>query len=316
MMTYTRRSLPIAIAVFTSSVTNTSAWVAASTSRSFSSSSTALKMAEEAFDETRGGTHTLADQVARFARAKEEKNQRYLDIASVFDGGDLSGKRVLVTGGNRGLGLAITKELVAIGATALVICRSDSQELLNLVGKYNVYTGVDVTDDEAVRKAVKRVKSDGGAIDVVINNAGYFYEPCEKVTEDTLNFEEQLKQINICALGPLRVNNACVNTPGVLAPDAKLVTITSQAGSVEWRSTQNANEGGDYGHHMSRSACNMAQKLLSEELKPKGITVLLLYVSRYIHFYLLCLFIILVSKTNFNMIVPSLTHDVLDICTV
>eukprot|EP00978_Attheya_sp_CCMP212_P019521 scaffold54848_cov46-Attheya_sp.AAC.1 len=88
MMTYTRRSLPLAIAVFTSSVTNTSAWVASataakstSTSRSFSSTSTALKMAQEAYDETRGGTHTLADQVARFARAKEEKNQRYLDIA-------------------------------------------------------------------------------------------------------------------------------------------------------------------------------------------------------------------------------------------
>lgn len=90
------------------------------------------------FDETRGGTYSMADQVARFAKAKEENNQRYLDIASVFDGGDLSGKRVLVTGGNRGLGLAITKELVAIGATALVLCRSSSPELNKLVGKWNV----------------------------------------------------------------------------------------------------------------------------------------------------------------------------------
>ena len=80
----------------------------------------------------------MADQVARFAKAKEENNQRYLDISSVFDGGDLSGKRVLVTGGNRGLGLAITKELVAIGATALVLCRSTSPELNKLVGKWNV----------------------------------------------------------------------------------------------------------------------------------------------------------------------------------
>ena len=62
---------------------------------------TSLSMA---FDETRGGTHSIADQVARYAKAKEEKNQRYLDIESVYDGGDLSGKRVLVTGGNRGLG--------------------------------------------------------------------------------------------------------------------------------------------------------------------------------------------------------------------
>eukprot|EP00584_Thalassiosira_punctigera_P005490 CAMPEP_0172526164 /NCGR_PEP_ID=MMETSP1067-20121228/1132_1 /TAXON_ID=265564 ORGANISM="Thalassiosira punctigera, Strain Tpunct2005C2" /NCGR_SAMPLE_ID=MMETSP1067 /ASSEMBLY_ACC=CAM_ASM_000444 /LENGTH=330 /DNA_ID=CAMNT_0013309609 /DNA_START=21 /DNA_END=1013 /DNA_ORIENTATION=- len=241
-----------------------------------SSSSSSLAMAGEDFDETRGGTYSMADQVARFAKAKEEKNERYLDISSVYDGGDLSGKRVLVTGGNRGLGLELVKELVAIGATALVVCRSSSPELEKLVGKWNVYDGVDVTDDEAVKKVAKRVKGDGGALDVVINNAGYFYEPQELVTEDTLNFEEQLKQINICALGPLRVNNALINSKA-LADGAKLVIITSQAGSVEWRSTQNANTGGDYGHHMSRSACNMAAKLLSEEVKGMGYSVILLH---------------------------------------
>ena len=145
------------------------------TQRYFSSQS--LKMAD--FDETRGGTYSIADQTQRFAKAKEENNQRYLDINSVYDGGDLSGKRVLVTGGNRGLGLAIVKELVAIGATAIVVCRSSTKELSNLVGQWNVYDGVDVSDDEAVTKAAKRVKNDGGAIDVVINNAGYFYGPCE-----------------------------------------------------------------------------------------------------------------------------------------
>lgn len=218
----------------------------------------------------------MADQVARFARAKEENNPRFLDIESMYDGGDLSGKRVLVTGGNRGLGLEIVKELVAIGATAIVICRSSSPELEKMVGKWNVYDGVDVTDDEAVKKAAKRVKGDGGALDVVINNAGYFYDPCELVKEDTLNFEEQLKQINICALGPLRVNNALINSKA-LADGAKLVTITSQAGSVEWRSTQNKDSGGDYGHHMSRAACNMAQVLLSEEVKDMGYSVVLLH---------------------------------------
>ena len=121
----------------------------------------------------------MADQVARFAKAKEDKNTRFLDISSVYDGGDLSGKRVLVTGGNRGLGLAIVNELVAIGATALVVCRSSSPELEKLVGKWNVYDGVDVMDDEAVTKVAKRVKGDGGALDVVINNAGYFYGPQE-----------------------------------------------------------------------------------------------------------------------------------------
>lgn len=243
--------------------------------------STALQMSHPSdgeFDETRGGTHSIADQVKRFARAKENDDRRFLDISSVYDSvkGDLSGKRVLVTGGNRGLGLEITKELVSIGATVLVLCRSSNPELEAIVGQWNVYSGVDVTDTEAVRKAAKRIRSDGGALDVVINNAGYFYEPCEKVSDDSLNFEEQMKQINICGLGPLRVNNALVNE-NALAEDAKLVIITSQAGSVEWRATQNKDEGGDYGHHMSRAACNMAGKLLSEEVRSKGYAVILLH---------------------------------------
>merc|ERR1712194_82652 len=143
-------------------------------------------------------------------------------------------------------------------------------------GQWNVYSGVDVTDDEAVKKAAKNIKNDGGALDVVINNAGYFYEPFESIGEDSMNFEEQLKQIDICGLGPLRVNAALVQAKA-LAEDAKLVIISSQAGSAEWRSVQNKDKGGDYGHHMSRAACNMAGVLQAEELRPKGFCVILLH---------------------------------------
>ena len=67
--------------------------------------------------------YSLADQVARFERAKAEKNERYLNIASVFHGGFLKGQRVLVTGGNQGLGLAMTKELAKQGAEVVVVGR-------------------------------------------------------------------------------------------------------------------------------------------------------------------------------------------------
>lgn len=220
--------------------------------------------------------YSMADQTARFENAKAEKNERYLDISSVYKSGDLSGKRVLVTGGARGLGLEIVKELVSLGATAIVLCRTSNSELEGLVGQWNVYDGVDVQDNEAVKKAAKTVKNDGGALDVVINNAGYFYEPFESILEDTLNFDEQLKQIDICGLGPLRMNAALVNAKA-LAEDAKLIIITSQAGSCEWRSVQNADKGGDYGHHMSRAACNMGGVLQAEELRSKGYCVVLLH---------------------------------------
>ena len=93
-------------------------------------------------------SQSLADQVARFNRAKEEGNERYLNIDSVYDGSYLKGKRVLVTGGNQGLGLAIVKELHAQGTETVVVGRRSSDEL-DALG-IQVITGVDVTDTASV----------------------------------------------------------------------------------------------------------------------------------------------------------------------
>eukprot|EP00980_Cylindrotheca_fusiformis_P008346 scaffold1754_cov105-Cylindrotheca_fusiformis.AAC.8 len=215
----------------------------------------------------------MADQAARFSKAKEDGNKRYLDITTVYDGSKMANKCVLVTGGNRGLGFELTKELKKQGAEVVVLCRSTNDELESLVGKDHVFSGVDVTDNEAVDKTFQSMDF---KLDMIINNAGYFYGPTEKILDQSLNFEEELKMINICALGHLRVNAAAVNA-GALAEGAKLVMITSQAGSIEWRSTQNKDVGGDYGHHMSRAACNMAGRLQAEELRPKGYSVILLH---------------------------------------
>ena len=213
--------------------------------------------------------YSLADQVARFARAKEENNARYLDIDTVYDGSYLKGKRVLVTGGNQGLGLAIATELVAQGADTIVVGRRSSPEL-DALG-CQVITGVDVTDTAAVNG--KMVNEITEPIDYVINNAGYFPDITDSVA-DGMNYGEQLKQIDICALGPLRVSEALVKAGKV---KGSIVIISSQAGSAEWRKTQNADNGGDYGHHMSRAACNIGGVLLAEELKKAGIPVLMLH---------------------------------------
>jgi len=214
-------------------------------------------------------TYSIPDQPARFARAKEEKNERYLDISTVYDGSYLKGKRVAITGANRGIGLSLAKELVSQGGKLVAICRSSSDEL-EALNPEEVVTGIDVTSDEACDTIASKMSE---PVDILINNAGYFYEPVEKI--DSLNFKEQLKMIDICALGPLRVT-ANLHNNGMLKDEAKVIMITSQGGSVGWRTTQNPT-GGDYGHHMSKSAANMMSALLAQEFKDKNIAVGILH---------------------------------------
>ncbi|KAG1664503.1 hypothetical protein FOA52_007767 [Chlamydomonas sp. UWO 241] len=52
--------------------------------------------------------------------------------------------------------------------------------------------------------------------------------------------------------------------------------ITSQAGSVAWRTTQNP-EGHDFGHHMGKAAANMMGMLVNQELKHSGVVVFCLH---------------------------------------
>ena len=186
--------------------------------------------------------YTIPDQPARFARAKAEQNERYLDIDTVYDGSYLKGKRVAITGANRGVGLSLAKELKAQGGELIAICRSTSDEL-EALNPTSLITGVDFTSDEQCDDIASQIAASdavsggiGGPIDILINNAGYFYEPEEKI--DSLNFKEELKMIDICALGPLRVSANLYNN-GLLKEGSVIAMITSQGGSISWRTTQN-----------------------------------------------------------------------------
>lgn len=213
--------------------------------------------------------YTNPDQPARFAEQKATNDIRAIDLDQVYDPSSLKGKRVLVTGANRGIGLALAKELKAVGAIVIATVRKTSPEL-DAVEIDQIVEGIDVTDTSCMQKMVQEITA---PLDVVVNNAGYFYEPVETVAD--MNFEEQLKMIDICAVGPLRITAALVNA-GLVAADGKVAMITSQGGSIAWRDVQNP-EGGDYGHHMSKAAANMGGKLLAQELKHKGITVTMLH---------------------------------------
>mmetsp|Transcript_32103 Transcript_32103/g.75368 ORF Transcript_32103/g.75368 Transcript_32103/m.75368 type:complete len:283 (+) Transcript_32103:68-916(+) len=216
--------------------------------------------------------YSRADQVARTQALQESGLLRYVNIDAVYDPSKFAGKRVLVVGGSRGLGLKIVQALCEAGAKIITTARQASPELeeLQAAGKLEVLTGVEMQDTASVAKMAAAIKE---PLEYLIHNAGYFME--EKETLKNMNFEEELKQIDICAVAPLRVVSELYKAEKL--KETKVAIISSQAGSAAWRFTQNKDAGGDYGHHMSRAACNIAGALMSEELKAEKIPIVLLH---------------------------------------
>jgi NAD(P)-dependent dehydrogenase (short-subunit alcohol dehydrogenase family) len=83
----------------------------------------------------------------------------------------LKGKRVLVTGGGSGIGSGIVEGFAAQGCdvTFFDINEADSEEVAQRTGAR--FLRVDLTDTQAAQQAIHRIIGDGGAIDVLVNNA-------------------------------------------------------------------------------------------------------------------------------------------------
>lgn len=232
-----------------------------------------------------GVEYSEPDQVKRFANAKANDDKRYLDITTVYDGSGLKGQRVLITGVTRGLGLELSKEIIAQGGFVVGVGRRSTPELeaevANSPENFKIIMGIDVASDEDMAKLTAEfIMTAKEPVDIVINCAGYFYGPEEKIgveCEGHMNFPENIKQIDICGVGPLRVTHALYKAD-CIKPKGKVIIISSQAGSCEWRLTQCPPGGAmNYGHHMSRAACSMAGVLMAQDFKTVEIPVVMLH---------------------------------------
>ena len=168
---------------------------------------------------------------------------------------------VLVTGGNRGIGLELCRQLAARGDDVIAVCRGSSPELE--ASGVEVHEGVEVTDDAAVAKLGTAL--DGRAIDVLINCAGIL----TRESLDELDFDQIRRQFEVNAIGPLRVTAALLSN---LGEGAKVAIITSRMGSIEDNTS-----GSRYGYRMSKAAVNMVGRSLAHDLKERGIAVVLLH---------------------------------------
>lgn len=178
---------------------------------------------------------------------------------------------LLITGANRGVGLALTREYLHNGWQVYASCRDISAapelQALQQTHPHLTLLELDVTDHAAIQSLSRSLS--GIALDLLINNAGY-YGPKGYGFGNT-DADEWRKVLEINTIAPLKMAEAFYpqlkqGKPGIIA------CMSSKVGSM----TENTS-GGGYIYRSSKAALNSVVKSLSNDLFSEGIRCVALH---------------------------------------
>jgi NAD(P)-dependent dehydrogenase (short-subunit alcohol dehydrogenase family) len=182
-------------------------------------------------------------------------------------------EQFFITGAGRGLGLAMTGQLLERGAKVSVLVRTESEGLRALRSRHGDRLGVhlgDVTDDGSLRTVFADVAQRLGYLDVIINNAVTYLDGSRPGIE-AADLSVCARTFEVNAVGPLRVVQH--GLASLRKGKRKLiVNVSSEAGSIG-----DCRRKTEYAYCMSKSALNMGSKLLSNHLASDGIQVLAIH---------------------------------------
>jgi NAD(P)-dependent dehydrogenase (short-subunit alcohol dehydrogenase family) len=167
----------------------------------------------------------------------------------------------VVTGANRGIGLALVRQLRARGTSVVAVSRGSSSELERLGAR--VESGIDLASPEACVELAARLAHD--EINLLIHSAGLLIED----TLSSVRADDVRAQLEINALAPLFLTQALAP---LLVRGAKVALITSRMGSIGDNTS-----GGYYGYRMSKAALNAAGVSMARDFAPRGVSVVILH---------------------------------------
>lgn len=147
---------------------------------------------------------------------------------------DLSGKRALITGSSRGLGLSMARGLAEAGAT--VILNGTNQALLaerEDAFRQEGFTcrayAFDVTQEREVERAVDRIEEEMGPVDVLVNNAGMMRRgSLESFSEDDWQAVMDLNLKAVWLVSRRAVRSMITGKAGKIINIASLMTFAAR----------------------------------------------------------------------------------------
>ena len=148
---------------------------------------------------------------------------------------DFSGKRVLITGGSRGIGRSCAYAFAARGAQVAINYQRDkeaAQETLDgLPGGGHMLVQADVAQPNQVQKLVEDVTGEFGKLDIVVNNAGISQRhPIDAVDYDAWQGAwEQILAVNL--VGPANVMYWAVQHM-INSGGGRIVNVSSRGASA------------------------------------------------------------------------------------
>ncbi len=170
---------------------------------------------------------------------------------------------VLITGANRGIGLALVKLFIRERYKVIAACRDPNKTggLSEFFQNENlVVTQLDVADGASVSRLGDALK--GQPLDILVNNAGVMGGEYQGIADMDYDAWSHAFQVNTMA--PLRITAALLESLKT-AKKPRVVTLSSQMGSLNRKSK------GSFAYRSSKAAVNKVMQVLSLELEQDGI---------------------------------------------
>jgi len=170
----------------------------------------------------------------------------------------------VVTGGGRGIGRAIARTFAEAGASVAVFARTGPElaETVSLItsagGEAGAWT-LDVTDEDAVKRAIEGVRARWGAVDLLVNNAA-IAGPIGPLWESSPTDWWRAQTVNL--RGPIVCTHAVIAAM-IARRRGRIINVVSGALPIAYFS----------GYMTSKSALIRFTECLAIEAKPFGVSV-------------------------------------------